>query len=121
MTKTESLIKYRNFHIILFYIVFVLIMLYVYFFKDVIENSHRFLFSLLPGSIVASFCSADSKIRGKNLMHIQKTIIFFTWPLALPIYLISTRKLKGVGIVLLYNIILIITAVFLITLINFFL
>jgi hypothetical protein len=46
--------------------------------------------------IITTFCIVDSKCRGKPLLHSFYWIIFFSWPLSVPIYWVWTRSLKGI-------------------------
>ena len=46
--------------------------------------------------IMTTFCIVDSKCRGKPLLHSFYWIIFFTWPVSVPIYWIWIRGFKGV-------------------------
>ncbi|NOR66858.1 MAG: hypothetical protein GQ528_05840 [Woeseiaceae bacterium] len=46
--------------------------------------------------IMTTFCIVDSKCRGKPLLHSFYWIIFFSWPLSVPIYWVWTRGLKGI-------------------------
>jgi xanthine/uracil permease len=117
LKKTKSsLIKDRNKYIILFYIVCLLFMISASL-NDEMSINASLLFALIIGLIVVYFCTTDLKLQNKSLTDIQKILIFFTWPFALPVYLIITRKLRGVGIILLYNAMLIVMA-FLVSLIT---
>ncbi len=117
LKKTKSsLIKVRNKYIILFYIVCLLFMISASL-NDEMSINTSLLFALIIGLIVVYFCTTDFKLQDKSLTDIQKILIFFTWPFALPVYLIITRKLRGVGIILVYNAILIVMA-FLVSLIT---
>ena len=46
--------------------------------------------------ILTTFCIVDSKCRGKPLLHSFYWIIFFSWPVSVPIYWVWTRGLKGI-------------------------
>jgi hypothetical protein len=44
------------------------------------------------------WCIVDSQIRGFPLLHSFYWIIFFLWPVAIPVYLIWSRKLWGLAL-----------------------
>jgi hypothetical protein len=41
---------------------------------------------------------------GQPMLHIVQMITFCTWPVAVPIYLASSRRLHGVGLAVLHGI-----------------
>lgn len=45
--------------------------------------------------IVTLLCITDSKIIGRPMLHAARWIMFFTWPVAVPIYLVWSRGAKG--------------------------
>ena len=55
-------------------------------------------------SVVTWWCVVDSRMRGSPIVQSLHWIIFFTWPLAAPVYLIWSRKLRGLGWCLLHAI-----------------
>ena len=50
--------------------------------------------SLLMGVLMTRFCMMDSHVRGKPLAWSVPWLIFFTWPIFVPVYLVATRGLK---------------------------
>lgn len=63
--------------------------------------------SLALSAAMVKFCILDSKYRGDLLLNSFYWIIFFTWPVSVPIYLLWTRGIRGIGWVVL-NIILLV-------------
>ena len=55
-------------------------------------------------------CARDAQNRGRVLLHSYRWIMFFTWPLSIWVYYGWCRGLKGLGIALLWTLIL--TAVY---------
>ena len=58
-------------------------------------NRVDYVISLIIGILVTQFCILDAKILGKNLARSFYWLIFFTWPLAVPLYLMWSRGWKG--------------------------
>jgi hypothetical protein len=56
---------------------------------------------VLAGAVVL-FCVADASSLNKNIYHSFRWIMFFTWPVAVPIYFVWVRGLKGLLYILLY-------------------
>ena len=53
--------------------------------------------SLLMASSAAMWVVFDAQHRGKPLVHIVQLMVMILWPIAVPIYLITTRGLRGLG------------------------
>ena len=51
---------------------------------------------------MVKFCVVDSRFRGEPLLVSFYWIIFFTWPVSVPIYLLWSRGIKGIVWVVLY-------------------
>jgi predicted neutral ceramidase superfamily lipid hydrolase len=66
-----------------------------------------FIISLVLSAAMVKYCVLDSRWRGKPLMHSYHWIIFFTWPISVPIYLYRTRGIAGIGLVILHTLCLI--------------
>ncbi len=47
--------------------------------------------SVATGAVVVKFCIVDYRVRGRTLLRSFHWLIFFTWPFALPIYLLWSR------------------------------
>lgn len=60
------------------------------------------ILSISMSVVIVKYCIVDSKLRGRPLLRSYHWLIFFTWPLSLPIYLLSSRGLaKGFVAILL--------------------
>jgi hypothetical protein len=53
------------------------------------------LIGIAVQALMVMFCVADSHIVQKNLLHVFRWIIFFTWPVSVPIYFFWARGSKG--------------------------
>ncbi len=58
--------------------------------------------SLALSAAMVKFCVVDSRCRGEPLLHSFYWIIFFTWPVSVPIYLLCSRGIRGIVSVVLY-------------------
>jgi hypothetical protein len=56
------------------------------------------LINLLVASTATTWAVLDSLGAGRPLLHSVQFVIFISWPVALPIYLVSTRGLRGLGL-----------------------
>ena len=54
-----------------------------------------FVFSLAFGCAMTGWCFVDSRILGRPIITSFHPLIFAAWPLAVPIYLVWSRKLRG--------------------------
>lgn len=71
----------------------------------------RLILSALTGSTATYWCVVDSRILGRPIVQSLHWIMFFTWPVAVPLYLVYSRKLRGLGIAVIHAIgLLIVTA-----------
>lgn len=61
------------------------------------------LFSVAIASAATGWCSVDARLRGRPMLHIVRIITFFTWPIASPIYLIYSRRWRGLGLAALHG------------------
>jgi len=57
------------------------------------------------------YCTADARLLGRPLLPIARAGIFTLWPAGVPIYLLWARRLRGLGILLLYGAALLLTCV----------
>jgi hypothetical protein len=55
------------------------------------------LFTLLTASSATTWVYFDARYRRQPLPHIVLFIHFLIWPVALPLYLLSTRRIQGLG------------------------
>ena len=55
-------------------------------------------------------CTVDGKLVGKPLIQLAKLGIFLGWPIGVPIYLLWARGIRGLGLLLLYSLLLLLTA-----------
>ena len=63
-----------------------------------------FLFSLIAAWAVVTLCVHDSRIRNTPFAHILQFIMFGTWTVSAPIYLIWSRGWRGILWALLWSI-----------------
>jgi hypothetical protein len=52
------------------------------------------------------FCTVDAKLAGRPLIQLAKLGIFLFWPAGVPIYLLSIRGMRGLGVLLLHGVLL---------------
>lgn len=52
------------------------------------------LFAVTFAFVMAYLCIVDARLRSTPLAHSYHWLIFFTWPLAVPVYLAWSRKWK---------------------------
>ena len=57
----------------------------------------QFLLWAAVGSAMTGWCVVDSRILGRPVIRTFYFLIFITWPLAVPIYLIWSRKWRGLA------------------------
>ena len=101
----KKLRRYRNFLIICIYFLYSLCGVRRALFEGI--QFADVAISFVLSAAMVRFCAVDSRCRGKTLLLSFHWIIFFTWPISVPIYLWWTRGIKGIGWVVL-NIILLI-------------
>lgn len=56
------------------------------------------LSSVLYASAATHWALLDSRLRGHSMLRIVQELYFFTWPFAALVYLINTRKWRGLGL-----------------------
>ena len=56
----------------------------------------------MMASTVTSWCVVDSHILGRPMLRITHEMTFLIWPAAVPLYLIWSRRFRGLGITLLH-------------------
>jgi hypothetical protein len=97
MKNTHSSIRRRRFLIAMLYVVAVIWGVHG------ASGQPSILDVVLPlftAFLATSACVADAELLGKPLALSIQGFMFFTWPIAVPIYLIWTRRLLGLAIVL---------------------
>ena len=53
---------------------------------------------MMIASAATCWVVADSRVRGQPLLHILQLLTFMLWPIAVPIYVFSTRGIiNGIG------------------------
>jgi hypothetical protein len=67
------------------------------------------IFALTIATVITLLCVADSKVLGKPLIHSVREIMFLTWPLAVPIYVVWSRRFWGLLILSLHVFLLFVT------------
>ena len=60
------------------------------------------LFWAVVSCTITTWCVVDSRILGCPILHSFHWLIFFTYPIAVPIYLVWSRRLRGLGIAVLH-------------------
>jgi len=55
-----------------------------------------FLLILMFAILVTFFCVVDAKLRKKTIPDFSKWLIFFTWPISVPIYILWSRGKKKI-------------------------
>ncbi len=53
-------------------------------------------------SALIGWCITDARIEGKPILHSLYWIVFFTWPVAVPICLMRSRGIRGLGLAALH-------------------
>ena len=57
----------------------------------------QYLFTLLMASTAALWTVLDARRHNRPIVHIGQLVVFFFWPIAVPLYLIWTRGFRGLG------------------------
>jgi hypothetical protein len=60
------------------------------------------LLALMAASTAAYGCVVDARFRGRPIVQSVHWIMFVTWPMAVPVYLIYSRKLRGVALIVMH-------------------
>ena len=71
----------------------------------VVHPEHGVLYLLLIAgfsSTITYWCIVDARVIGRPILFSFYWLIFFFWPIAVPIYLIWARRLRGLGFALLH-------------------
>ncbi|TWU34337.1 hypothetical protein [Novipirellula artificiosorum] len=61
------------------------------------SSAIHYLFSLSIALAATSWAVADSRIRGRRFIGILRVVYLLVWPLASLVYLLLTRRLRGLG------------------------
>lgn len=56
------------------------------------------------------WCTVDARLMGWPLVEMARLGIFFGWPVGVPVYLLWSRRLRGLGLLLLHGFLLIVAA-----------
>jgi hypothetical protein len=64
----------------------------------------RVLLAVMAASLATYGCVVDSRIIGRPIVQSVHWIMFFTWPIAVPVYLIYSRRLRGFVLLILHGI-----------------
>ena len=91
----KKLQRYRNFSLICIYFLFALWSVRSALFEEIQLTDIAISFAL--SAVMVKFCVVDSRCRGQLLLRSFHWIIFFTWPVSVPIYLLCSRGIKGIG------------------------
>jgi hypothetical protein len=65
--------------------------------------------SILFAVLTTGWCVVDSRSRGRPMLSIVQMIVFFSWPVAVPIYLVASRGGRGLAIAAVHAIAMLIT------------
>ena len=68
----------------------------------------RLALSLLTAFVVTQCCIADSKVVGKPILLSFQWLMFLFWGISAPLYLVWTRRLRGIGLAIGYGLLLLI-------------
>jgi len=60
------------------------------------------LIALLWACFATAWCVADASRRGAPLLPVLQMIMFLLWPIAVPIYLVTSRGWRGLGYAVLH-------------------
>ncbi|MBN1765239.1 MAG: hypothetical protein JW860_08285 [Sedimentisphaerales bacterium] len=86
--------RLRTFIIICIFLFFALLGVRMCLCGDEFTLTDVLLHMTIQFSVVMA-CMIDARLIGKRLYHIVPFVMLFTWPITVPIYLIWTRKHKG--------------------------
>lgn len=53
---------------------------------------------LFLASTITQWMVWDASRRGKPILHIVQILVFLSWPFTIPLYLIKSRRILGVGL-----------------------
>jgi hypothetical protein len=56
-----------------------------------------FLFAIIMATASALWTVSDARSRGRPVLHIVQLFLFLFWPIAIPIYLVLSRGIRGFG------------------------
>lgn len=59
-----------------------------------------YLQPLLMATFAAYWCVVDARMRTRPMIPAVHVVLFCLWPLAVPIYLIVSRRWRGIGLIL---------------------
>ncbi len=62
------------------------------------------LFVVMFSVTMTYWCIVDGRNAGRPILHSFYWLIFFLWPIPVPIYLVWARRLKGLGFAMLHAI-----------------
>jgi hypothetical protein len=93
MTEENTLIRRRRAVVIVIYAFSLLWGIVSWFDPD---PRTRLLVSLVGSTIMAQFCMIDSRIRGRALPWSVPWLIFFSWPISVPVYLCWSQGIRRI-------------------------
>lgn len=64
------------------------------------------LLQLEAAIVITQLCVVDARLLGRPLVHAAQWVMFLSWPLAVPIYVLWSRKLRGALLLLAHVILL---------------
>lgn len=97
--QLKSQKRFRLFLIVLVYLIIMMIGIRYGIFQYISRERHLF-HSLVLALLLTQICIVDGKIMGKPVSIFSRWLIFMLFGIAVPIYIIRARGLKGVIIVI---------------------
>ena len=64
----------------------------------------HYLCSFAMAGSATGWMVSDSRERGNPILHILQTLIMVFWPIVVPIYLVTTRGIRGLGFAIVHAI-----------------
>ncbi len=97
---TFSKKTYRNFVVAAIYLFSSLLS----FRKNLFNESFGadFCFSIILGLAMVEFCVADSRLKDKPINYNLRFIMFLTWPISVPVYILRSQGIKGIWDIIFY-------------------
>jgi hypothetical protein len=73
------------------------------------QTGSSIVMSLCIGILMTLFAAEDSRVMGRPLPHTARWIVYFLWPIAVPVVVLRTRGAKGLPIFLLHVFLIVLT------------
>lgn len=59
--------------------------------------------ALLAASAVTTWCVVDAKHQGQRIVQVLQVLLFFTWPVGAPVYLVRSRGWFGAFLAIVHS------------------